>query len=121
MAVSGLVITEEQGVKFASLTAASILDGAVIDDIGSALYALVDEQACRKLVVDFRAVGFLASSMLGVLIALDNKSRAIKGTVVLCGLRPNLKKVFKITRLDKRLTFAEDETEAIRKLGVGGV
>ena len=61
---------------------------------------------------------FLASQMLGVLIALDNKSRQIKGKVVLCGLRPKLKKVFKITRLDKRLIFAEDEQEAMGKLGV---
>ncbi len=116
MAASGLVVTDVQGVKFATLRAASILTEADIDAIGEALYELVDKQACRKLVVDFRAVSFLASQMLGVLIALDSKAREIKGKVVLCGLRPKLMKVFKITRLDKRLIFANDETDAIDKL-----
>jgi len=110
MAASGLVITDVQGVKFVTLQSASILNGTDIDAIGDALYELVDKQACRKLVVDFRAVSFLASQMLGVLIALDSNK------VVFCGLRPKLMKVFKITRLDKRLTFAADETEAIGKL-----
>jgi anti-sigma B factor antagonist len=68
--------------------------------------------------VDFRAVGFLASQMIGVLVALDNKVRAIKGRVVLVGMRENLMKVFKITRLDKRLTFAGDESEALGALGI---
>ena len=116
MAAGHLVVTDVQGVKFATLQSASILNGADIDAIGEALYELVDKQACRKLVVDFRAVSFLASQMLGVLIALDSKVRDINGKVVLCGLRPKLMKVFKITRLDKRLVFAADETDAIDKL-----
>ncbi|MCD6364694.1 MAG: STAS domain-containing protein [Planctomycetes bacterium] len=118
MAGSGLVISHVQGVTFASLRRASILDGVVIDDIGEALFELIDAKDCRKLVVDFRAVNFLASQMIGVLITLDNKARAIKGKVVLCGLRDSLMKVFKITRLDKRLTFASDETEALREFDI---
>ena len=115
---SGMVISHVQGVTVATLRKASILDGADVDAIGAGLYEIVDNQACRKLIVDFRAVGFLASAMLGVIIALDNKSRSIKGTVVLCGLRGSLMKVFKIMKLDKRLTFASDEDDAMKKLGV---
>ena len=100
------------------LTVPSILDGPVIDSIGSALYEQVDGLACRKLIVDFHNVGFLASQMIGVLVALDNKSRAIEGKVVLVGLRANLMKVFEITRLDKRFSFASDEGEALRILGI---
>ena len=118
MSASGLVISQLQGVAVAELTVPSILEGPVIESIGEALYALVDEQACRKVIVDFSKVGFLASQMIGVLVALDNKARAIKGKVVLVGMRENLMKVFKITRLDKRLAFAADESEAMRALGV---
>ena len=118
MSTSGLVISKVQGATVAQLTVPSILDGHVIDSIGSALCEQVDDLACRKLIVDFSLVGFLASQMIGVLVALDNKARAIKGQVVLVGLRENLMKVFKITRLDKRLSFARDEAEALRILGI---
>ena len=113
MAATGLLVLKVQGVTVASLRVPSILDGKVIDDIAEVLYDLVDNQACRKLIVDFRAVNFLASQMIGVLITLDNKSREIKGRVVMCGIRQKLMKVFNIMRLEKRLTFASDESEAL--------
>ena len=116
--VKGLVVSEVDGVTFAQLRSQSILDGVIIDDLGNALYALIDEQAVRKLVVDFRAVSFLASHMIGVLISLDQKARDIKGKVVLCGLKPKLMEVFKIMRLDKKLNFADDEAESVRQFDV---
>lgn len=118
MSATGLVISKVQGATVVQLTVPSILEGQAIDSLASDLYTLVDEQACRKLIVDFHMVGFLASQMIGVLVALDSKARAIKGKVVLVGIRENLMKVFKITRLDKRLLFAADEGEALRMLGV---
>jgi len=121
MPASGLVISHVQGVTVVELTVPSILEGPVIDSLGEALYAIVDEQACRKLMVDFSKVGFLASQMIGVLVALDNKARKIKGQVVLVGMRENLMKVFQITRLDKRLAFADDESAARRILGASPI
>lgn len=118
MSGSGLVISHVQGATVAELIVPSILDGPVIESLASELYSLVDEQACRKLIVDFHAVGFLASQMIGVLVALNNKSNAIKGRLVLVGMRENLMKVFKITRLDKHLSFARDEGEALKVLGI---
>ncbi|HAU38771.1 MAG TPA: anti-sigma factor antagonist [Phycisphaerales bacterium] len=112
---SGMVITRVQGATIVLFRTASILEGPVIEQIAKTLYALVDEQACRKLVLDFRAVNFMSSQMLGVLVSLMKRSAAIKGKVVLCALRDELKKVFEITRLDKIMNFASDETEAIKQ------
>ncbi|KKL57020.1 hypothetical protein LCGC14_2239560, partial [marine sediment metagenome] len=78
----------------------------------------VDEQAQRKLLLDFSRVKFLSSAMLGVLISLQKRSAGIKGRVVICGLRPELHKVFKITRLDKLFDFYDNETEALGSFGV---
>jgi len=114
MEVSGLVISEVEGVTVASLKKSSILDGKDIEDIGNALCDLVDKRNCRRLIVDFGAVTFLASQMIGVLIALDSKAREIRGKVVLCGLRPQLKKVFHIMRLEKRLLFSDNEEAAMK-------
>ena len=96
----------------------SILDTLQVEAIGQELFALVDDKACRKLVLDFANVKFLSSSALGVLINLRKKADAIKGQIILCGLRADLKKVFEITRLDKLFKFREDENKALADFGI---
>jgi len=118
MAMSGLVMSQYQGVMVVGFRNSSILDGATVQAIGQELYKLADEQAQRKIILDFAPVRFLSSAMLGVLVALMKKSRAIKGRVILCGIRPELQKIFKITSLDKIMEFAEDEAGAMRALDV---
>jgi len=115
MAKSNLIITQSEGVTVATLRIASLIDGPMIEALGNELNVLVDEQAITKLIVDFRAVSFLSSQMISVLVTLHKKSKAIDGTVVMAGMRPNLKKVFEITKLDKLLVFAKDEKDAMSK------
>ncbi len=117
MAANGVVVTPYQEMAVVTFTANSILDGQLIEEIGRDLYALVDEQARRKLILDFNAVRMLSSQMLGVLITLKKKAAAIKGRVVLCSIRPDLLKVFTLTKLDKVLEIVKDEGEAMSALG----
>jgi len=108
-----LIITEEYGVKVVVFDMPTLLDQADIDSVGEQLFDLVDSQARRKILLDFRKVRLLSSSMLGTLIQLNKKSKAIKGKVVLCGLRPDVRKVLRTTKLDKLLEIAEDEDQAM--------
>ena len=107
-----LMISDIEGVKIVTFGTLAILDPVEVDAIGQQLYKLVDERAHRKIVLDFRKVRQLSSQMLGTLIKLNKKSKAIKGKVVLCGLRPDLLKAFTVTRLDKILQIADDEQQA---------
>ena len=118
MADSGLVISTYQDVTVVNFRDSSILDGVVMDAIDKELTPLIDQQARRKMILDFSEVRFLSSSMIGVLINLHKKSLAIKGKIVICGLRDDLMKVFKMARLDKMLAFASNETEAMKCLDV---
>ena len=113
MAASGLVITQIRDVTVANFRDSSILDSVAVDAIARELYPLVDEKAVRKLVLDFSSVRFLSSQMLGVLLSLQKKIASIKGRMVICGLRAELFKVFKIMKLEKILTFAENEEKAL--------
>ena len=116
MPPAGLIVSEIQGITIVGFRSASITDQRTIEAIGSELYALVDATARKKIVLDFTAVRFLSSSMLGVLIQLQKKSRQIGGRMVLCAMRADLMKVFQITKLDKILEFAPDEGQAMTKL-----
>ena len=118
MPPTGLVINQIQGVVVANFRDTAILDGSTVEAIAKELYALVDQQAQRKLIVDFTPVRFLSSSMIGVLLNLNKKSTAIKGKVVICGLRSELHKVFKIMKLERLLTFAENEQKALNLFDV---
>ena len=101
-----LIISQEQGftlVRFGT----PVLDNAGVDAIAEQLTRLPDEAPQPAIVIDFSPVRFLASRMLGVLVDTARKAEAAGGRVVLCGLREDVGKVFKITRLDRVLAFAE--------------
>ena len=106
------------GVTVVNFTDSAILEATVIQAIGDQLYALVDQEDRRKLVLDFDQVRFLSSQALGMLLTLRKKSQAIKGKVALCALRPELFKVFKISSLDRLFSFYEDEEKALNSFDV---
>ena len=120
MQATEFLVTNIRGVTVVGFQSQSILDSVEVETIGQRLYRLVDEQAQRKIVLDFGQVRLLSSQMLGVLINLHKKAEKINGALILCGLRPELGKVFKITRLDKLLKFAKDEEAALNEFGVSG-
>ncbi len=118
MAEAQIVVQDISGVTIANLGSASILDGAAVDAIGRQLFELVDGQAKRKIMLDFTRIRFLSSSMLGVMISMQKRAQAIKGRVAILGLKPDLHKVFKITRLDKLFDFYDKEDDAMKSFGV---
>lgn len=118
MAGVQLVVQNISGVVVVNFGGTSLLDASAIEAVGRQLYELVDDQARRKILLDFSSVRFLSSSMLGVLVRLHKKAVAIGGRLALLGLQPKLLKVFKITRLDKVFDIYDDEGEAFRSFGV---
>lgn len=114
---SGLSIVPIRDISLVDFRHQGILDAPVIEAIAKELYAMVDEMARKKIVLDFSKVQFLSSQMLGVIINLYKKSLAIKGQVVLCGVRPEIMKVFTIMKIDKLMRLAQTETEAMKMLG----
>ena len=113
-----LLIHPIRDVTIVNFNDASILDTAQVEQIGEELYDLVDQRDRRKIVLDFSNVRLLSSSALGVLVTLRKKADQIKGQIVLCGMREEIRKVFKITRLDRMFTFCDGEGEALATFGV---
>lgn len=110
------VIQKVGDVTVVEFLEARLLDGQQLEAIGRELYALVDQMNRKKLVLDFSKVRFLASAAIGVVLQLHAKSKAIKGTVVICGLQKDLMRVFEITKLTKLLRFAPGNKEALAML-----
>lgn len=100
---------------------ASILDTQLIHDIAHELDQLIEVENHKKLLLDFTEVTFFSSSALGILVTLSKKMAEIEGELVICALAAELRKVFKITNLDKLFKFADDEDQALQMLGVTSV
>lgn len=118
MPASRLVIQDYAGVTVVTFSDSSILDTATITQIGNDLFQLPDVQHKQKIILDFINVKFLSSHALGVLITLNKKLAAIKGTLSICSLRPELMKVFTITSLDKLFKFFPNDAAALKSFGV---
>ena len=118
MGEAQLVIQNIGGVVVVSFGTASMLDTVTIAAVKKQLVELVDQQAHRKLLLDFSRVKLLSSSMLGALIELRKKSDAIKGRVAICGLKPELHKVFKISRLDSLFHFYPSQEEGMKSFDI---
>ena len=116
MAEISLVVEKVGDIVIATMNESSLLAEGQIDSAARQLYALIDERAILRLIVDFSRVKFLSSRMLGVLVELHKKAQAIGGKVVLCGLSDELGKIFRITGLGRVVHIARDTGKASRML-----
>ncbi len=84
-----------------------------IQEVGDQLYSLVEDEGHSRLLLNFGNIQYLSSAALGKLIQLKRKVGAVKGTLKLCCIHPDLLEVFKITRLDQVFPIYKDEQSAL--------
>jgi anti-sigma B factor antagonist len=93
-----------------------IIDAANIQELGDELFALVEKDGIKLLVLNFSNVEFLSSAALNKLIILEKKVKAHSGKMRLCNLRPEIYEVFAITRLNQLFDIKGTEGEALTGL-----
>lgn len=93
-----------------------ILDEPTIQVIAEQLFAIVDDQKVRKMVLNFSNVEYMSSAALGKLINLHKKLVGVQGRMAMCNVIPQILEVFTITRLDKIFKIHPDEDTAIKAL-----
>lgn len=110
-----LDIDIQDDVTIVSLEAASI-NTAGVDDIAQAMRELVTRRHPDKIVVDFTRVRFISSMMLGLLVDLWRRMKEYGGRLCICGIDPQLNRVFRITHLDRIFQFCPDVQTAVDSL-----
>ena len=108
-----IVVSKVGDVTVVKFVDKKILDEANIQALGQELFALVELDNRRSIVLNFTDVEFLSSAALGKLITLDRKVKAAKGRLKLSDIRPEILEVFQITKLNKVFDIRKDEAEAI--------
>jgi anti-sigma B factor antagonist len=108
-----LDIEEVGDVTIAKFIDKKILDENNIQIIGNQLFALIDEDARSKIILDFSNVEYLSSAALGKLITMEKKVKAAKGKLRLACIRPEIYEVFAITKLNRLFKICEDQERAL--------
>ena len=90
-----------------------ILDATNIEELGGELFALIEGENRKNLLLNFSGVEFLSSAALNKLIVLDKKIKRTNGKLKLSNLRPEIYEVFVITQLHQVFDIKEEEREAL--------
>ena len=105
--------TTRDGVLIMSFAETRILDEASIRGLGKEMIAILGKSEAEKVALDFRTVEFMSSAMLGTLVSFNKKCTEFKVKLKLCGIAPEIREVFKITRLDKLFDIQPDLDTAL--------
>ena len=97
-----------------------ILDELIIQELGQELFALVEDEDCSNLLLNFTNVEFLSSAALGKLISLHKKVERASGTLKLSNIRPEIFEVFRITRLNEKFNIKDDQETALAEFAGAG-
>lgn len=90
-----------------------ILDEVTIRDIGTELLSLVPQCSSHKLLLNFSAVEFMSSAMLGRIMQLHQECGKAQVDMRLCEIRPPIQKVFELMKLNKVLQIHPNEAKAM--------
>ena len=89
------------------------LDANNIEELGGELLRLVEVKSRRKLLLNFLNVAFISSEPLNNILILHKKLKSNGGSLRLCSLRPHVREVFTITKLDQLFDIKENEREGL--------
>lgn len=90
-----------------------LMDQQLIQELGEELFALVEKEQRKNLLLNFANVEFLVSAALNKLILLDKKIKTAGGKLLLCNLKPEIFDIFAVTRLTQLFNIKRTEQEAL--------
>lgn len=112
-------ITTEGEISFVSFLSPSMSAVKDVEEIASVLRNFVADNRPKKVIVDFSDVKFFSSQILGLIVEVWKKLKEYDGCIVICGINPDLGRVFRITNLDSLFDFYPDKQSAVEALMSG--
>jgi anti-anti-sigma factor len=91
-----------------------VMDPARIEQLGTELLSLANENHKKNLLINFENVKFFSSAAINKLIVLEKRMRARGGQIRLSNLRPEVRDLFSFTNLDTLFDIRDEQTEALQ-------
>ena len=90
------------------------LDSSEFDRINEAVLQVLNGHAGARWIIDLSAQGYMGSALLGMMINVRQHVLMAGGRIVLCGLSPQLSRVFRTCCLEQLFTIRHTRSEAVR-------
>ena len=109
----GISVEYSENATIATFTYKRILAENEINSLGEGILSVVEQSEHVNLILDFRNVQFLSSTVLGLLIRVSKRVYEQDGQLKLCNITPKIYEIFKITRLTKIFDIYPDLEAAL--------
>ncbi len=93
----------------------SVIDAINVAQFGGEILGYVEAHPGVHLLLDFRHVGYLSSAVLTELLKIDDACKQGTGSLRLCSLSKDIRKVFEITNLDKHFIIYDDAEKGVKQ------
>ncbi|WP_210420223.1 STAS domain-containing protein [Aquisphaera giovannonii] len=110
-----LRLEDVDGVAVIDFVDSSLMfESGLVQSIGDELIAILTEQARHKLLIDFKNVQYVSSTMLAQLARLAKEVQKAKGQLKITGLGPVLKDTFRISHFESLFMIYDDRASALK-------
>ena len=111
-----LVTFEDHGViTVAVIKATRVLDALNVTEFGQELLGYVNEHSNTHLLINFEHVHYLSSAVLTELLRVKEAVESGNGSLKLCALNKDIRRVFEITNLDKIFVIYDEADGAVHR------
>lgn len=108
-----IATSERSGVTVVRFSDTKITDAGRIEELGRELTRLIETERPGKILLNFDKVDYLSSEALRVFLLLNKKVQTQGSLLKLCGVAPEIWKVFEITGLNKVFNVHATEVDAL--------
>ncbi len=96
-------------VTVGTISGTTVLDGLSVPNFGNHVLEYVKDKPGLHLLLNFEHVTYMSSAGLTELLRINETLQTSSGSIRLCNLSSDIRKVFKITNLDQVFSIHEDE------------
>jgi anti-sigma B factor antagonist len=109
---------ERGGAVIVTFLRQQLTDEDNIEQLGEALFALLDKDARSRIILDLSQLDYVTSSVLGKFITLHRRLHRQGGALVLSAMQPNVREALRASRLLEYFQTADSVEAAQAALGV---
>jgi anti-sigma B factor antagonist len=109
-------IGENEKVRVAELFLNDSLDELEFDSLNEALLNAIDASPAEGWVLDLSQTSYMGSAVLGLLVNLRQRIKHARGTLILCGVTPQLEKIFRACCMERLFVMVKTREEAIARM-----
>jgi anti-anti-sigma factor len=116
MAKDFIKLTTVHSVQVVELSLPQMLDSEEFNHLNTSILKTLDGKTSHNWVVDVSSVDYMGSSVLGLMINIRQQIKSGGGKLMLAGLSPQLRDIFRTCCLETLFHIAKTRADAIRTL-----